>query len=84
MLMEHVRGALRSCAGSPRARSGAAERSVERTGDEGAPQAGWSPPLSPPAQLLQQGGGGALIIEAVKPSHSLVSRSNEVPAIKAL
>lgn len=40
--------------------------------------------LSLSAQLLEHGGGGKLIIEAVKPSHSLVSRSNEVPAIKAL
>lgn len=39
--------------------------------------------LRPPG-LLQCGGGGELIIEAVKPSHSLVSVSNEVPTIKAL
>lgn len=39
---------------------------------------------SRPLGLLQCGGGGELIIEAVKPSHSLVSVSNEVPSIKAL
>ena len=35
-------------------------------------------------RLLPCGGGGELIIGAVKPSHSLVSVSNEVSAIKAL
>lgn len=40
--------------------------------------------VSRPLGLLRCGGGGELIIEAVKPSHSLVSVSNEVPTIKAL
>ena len=92
MLMEHVCGVSRSRAASPRAHSGSAERSLARTGDRGASQAGWSLSLplslslslSLSAQLLQHGGGGKLIIEAVKPSHSLVSLSNEVSAIKAL
>lgn len=74
---------------TPRARGGSVERSSERIGDEGASQAGYSLSLSAsvsrPLGLLQSGGGGGeLIIEAVKPSHSLVSVSNEVPAIKAL
>lgn len=57
-------------------------------GDRRASQAAY--PLSlPPSlclspQLQQLGGGRELIMEAVKPSHSLVSLSNEVSAIKAL
>lgn len=43
-----------------------------------------APSVSRPLTLLQCGGGGELIIGAVKPSHSLVSVSNEVPTIKAL
>lgn len=40
------------CAASPRAQRGSAERSLERTGDKGASQAGWSlslPSLSQPS-----------------------------------
>lgn len=85
-------GESSDCA-TPRAHSRSVERSLERIGDEGASQAGWAlrPPLalpffpsvSRPSGLLLCGGAGELIIGAVKPPHSLVSVSNEVPAIKA-
>lgn len=87
---------IKACAGNGESRStdtlrahgGSVERSLERIGDEGASQAGQTFSLSvcvsPSLRLSQCGGGGELIIVAVKPSHSLVSISNDVPAIKAL
>lgn len=67
-----------------RADGGSVERSLERIGNEGPSQAGETSSVCRPLRRLQCGGGGELIIGALKPSHSLVSVSNEVPAIKAL
>lgn len=84
---------------SLRAHSESMERSLEWIGDEGASQAGdlfrsLTRSLSLPyflslcvslsLWLLQCGGVCEPIIEAVKPSRSLVWVSNEVPIIKAL
>lgn len=86
MLMK-PRGAL-GC--SPRARricrkvTGADGGRGDRRASQAAYRLSLPPSLCLSPQLQQLGGGGELIMEAVKPSHSLVSLSNEVSAIKAL